>query len=183
MDTPLTSLDLTQNLAGVSGTINGVLNGALGGLLNLDVDVLQIDKLVAPDGDYTRAFSSLSAMAVNILPVSPVAQAQAAPLPSALDIVPTGLPDTGGAMTGLLGLDALSGVTSLLTEGLGINAGTMQATGSFNPVAALAPSIVTPPPAGSVNRVDGKLPRTGTSTAIRPLWGWRWSAPPWASGA
>ncbi len=171
MDTPLTGLDLTQNLAGVSGTINGILNGALGGLLNLDVDVLQIDKLVAPDGDYTTAFSSLSALAVNVLPVSPVAQAQAAPLPSAVDIVPTGLPGTGGAMADLLSLDALSGVTSLLTEGLGINAGTMQASGSFNAVAGLAPSIVTPPPAGSVNRVDGKLPRTGTNTALPALIG------------
>ncbi len=175
-------LDLTQGLdvlGGVSNTVSGTLNSVLGivGLPELlDVDVLEINELVAPDGDYTRALSELNTLGVSLAPLAGILQSTPSG-PQDGSIAALGLVDglvpTGGGMGGvgglgdLLGGDLLGGVTSLLTEGVNIEVGTMASEGFFTPVAALVPTDIVPPAAQPVTPpADGTLPRTGTSTAL-----------------
>jgi hypothetical protein len=120
----LEELALTQGLdvlGGLSNTVSGTLNGVLGtvGLPELlDVDVLEINELVAPDGDYTSALSELRTLGVLIDPLIGILQADSGPQAgsiAALGLV-DGLVPTGAGMGGLG--DLLGGVTSLLTEGV-----------------------------------------------------------------
>lgn len=167
---PLVSdIDLTQGLdvlSGVSDTVTGALDGVLGVVgLNglLDVDVMEITEVVAPDGNYTSALSSLNMLGISIAPLVGILQTDPGPAEgSAADLVPGLLGSTGGGMLDLGEL--LGGVTSILTEGVGINVGTMQSEGFFTPVAALPPGPVDPP--ADVSTPDGKLPRTGTNTVL-----------------
>jgi hypothetical protein len=158
----LNDLDLTQDLALISGlgdTIASTLNSALGLSGLLDVDLLKITEEVVADGDYTKALSSLTAVGVTVNPLVGILQTGSGE-PTAADVLGgSGL--TGGGM-GLLG-GLLGGVTSVLSEGVGINVGTMASEGSFTPVAALPPTPVDPP---KVSTPDGKLPRTGANTTL-----------------
>lgn len=155
------NLDLTQDLALLSGlgdTIASTLNSALGLSGLLDVDLLKITEEVVADGDYTKALSSLTAVGVTVNPLAGILQASGDE-PTASGILgANGL--TGGGM-GLLG-GLLGGVTSVLSEGVGINVGTLASEGSFT-VAGKTPTLVDPP---KVSTPDGKLPRTGASTAL-----------------
>lgn len=155
------NLDLTEDLALLSGlgdTIASTLNTALGLSGLLDIDLLKITEEVVPDGDYTKALSSLTAVGVTVNPLVGVLQAGSTE-PSASDILGgTGL--TGGGM-GLLG-GLLGGVTSVLSDGVGISVGTLASEGSFT-VAGQTPTLVNPP---KISTPDGKLPRTGASTAL-----------------
>lgn len=176
-DLPLVggALNLTQGadvLAGVGDSISGVLNGGLGMPGLLDVDVLDITEVVQPDGDYTNALSTLTALGVDLDPSSilgGVTGQQAGGLLSAGDILGDGLPlgldglPLGGEM------DLLGGVlsaASILTEGLGLQVGEMSSEGFFTPVAALPPNIVAPPAQPVTPPADGTLPRTGADTAL-----------------
>lgn len=155
-------LDLTQDLALLSGlgeTIASTLNSALGLSGLLDIDLLKITEEVAPDGDYSKALSSLTAIGVTVNPLVGALQTGSGELTATDVLGGTGL--TGGGM-GLLG-GLLGGVTSVLSEGAGINVGTMASEGAFSPVAALRPTIVDPP---KVTTPDDKLPRTGADTAL-----------------
>ncbi|MBW3644800.1 MAG: hypothetical protein KY441_04770 [Actinobacteria bacterium] len=156
------NLDLTQDLAllnGLGDTIGSTLNSALGLSGLLDIDLLKITEEVAPDGDYTKALSSLTAIGVTVNPLVGVLQTGSGELTATDVLGGTGL--TGGGM-GLLG-GLLGGVTSVLSEGAGINVGTMASEGAFTAVAALPPTVVDPP---KVATPDGKLPRTGADTAL-----------------
>lgn len=164
----LSNLDLTQGvdvLSGVSGTVTGALDGVLG-VVGLDgllgVDVMEITEVVAPDGSYTTALSSLNMLGVNIAPLMGILQTGGPAEGSAADLVPGLLGSTGEGMLSLEGI--LGGVTSILTEGVGINVGTMQSEGFFTPVAALPATPVDPP--ADVTTPDGKLPRTGADTVL-----------------
>lgn len=161
-------LDLTQGLdvlAGVGDTVSGLLNTGLGLEGLLDIDVLEITELVAPDGDYTNALSGLTALGVNLDPskILGVGILQAESEPTASSILGGGLPVLGGDMDVLGGV---LGVTSILTEGLGIEVGVMESQGFFTPVAALPPDIVPPAAQPVTPPADGTLPRTGGDTAV-----------------
>ncbi|MBW3547005.1 MAG: hypothetical protein KY452_02565 [Actinobacteria bacterium] len=151
------NLDLTQDLAlltGLGDTISSTLNSALGLSGLLDVDLLKITEEVVADGDYTKALSSLTAVGVTVNPL--VGILQTSNEPTASDILgANGL--TGGGMGVLGGL--LGGVTSVLSDGVGISVGTLASEGRFTTASVVAvPTKVSTP--------DGKLPRTGTSTAL-----------------
>ncbi len=165
----LENLDLTQGLdvlAGVSDTVSGLLNSGLGVEGLLDIDVLEITELIQPDGDYTNALSGLTALGVRLDPskILGVGILQADSEPTASSILGSGLPVLGGDMD-LLG-GALGGVTSILTEGLGIEVGVMESQGFFTPVAALPPGIVPPAAQPVTPPADGTLPRTGADSAL-----------------
>jgi LPXTG-motif cell wall-anchored protein len=164
----LENLDLTDDLNVLSGagdTVSNLLNEGLNLPGLLDVDILKITELVEPDGDYTSALSSLTALGVSVNPLVGALQA-GSDEPTAAGILGDGLPVLGGDMDLLGGL--LGGVTSVLSDGAGIEVGTMASEGFFTPVAALPPGIVTPP-AQTVTTPDGKLPRTGANTALPAL--------------
>lgn len=167
----LEGLNLTQGtevLSGIGDTVSGLLNTGLGLDGLLDIDVLDITEIVEPDGDYTKALSGLTALGVNLDPskiLGGITGAQVGGALSALDILGDGgLPVLGGDMLALDGL--LEGVTSILTEGLGIQVGQLQSEGFFTPVAALPPNIVAPPAQPVTPPADGKLPKTGAETAL-----------------
>ena len=165
----LENLDLTQGvdvLAGVGDTVSGLLNTGLGLDGLLDIDVLEITELVQPDGDYTNALSGLTALGVSLDPskILGVGILQADTEPTAGTILGDGLPVLGGDMD-LLGA-ALGGVTSILTEGLGIQVGVMESEGFFTPVAALPPNIVPPAAQPVTPPADGTLPRTGAESTV-----------------
>jgi hypothetical protein len=173
LDLPLLSgdaLDLTQGtevLAGVGDTISSALNDGLGMPGLLDVDVLDITEIIQPDGDYTNALSTLTALGVNLDPsniLGGVGAAQVGGPLSAGDILGDGLPVLGGEMLNLN--EALEGVTSILTDGLGLQVGQMESEGFFTPVAALPPSMVPPAAQPVTPPADGTLPRTGADTAL-----------------
>ncbi|MBW3581406.1 MAG: hypothetical protein KY431_10255 [Actinobacteria bacterium] len=156
------NLDLTQDLALLSGlgdTISSTLNSALGLSGLLDIDLLKITEQVTPDGDYTKALSTLTAIGVTVNPLVGALQTGSGELTATDVLGGSGL--TGGGM-GLLG-GLLGGATSVLSEGVGINVGTMASEGAFTAVAALPPTVVDPP---KVATPDGKLPRTGADTAL-----------------
>lgn len=169
----LEDLDLTQGLdvlGGASNTVSGTLNGVLGivGLPELlDVDVLEINELVQPDGDYTNALSELRTLGVSLAPIAGILQATPGG-PQAGSIADLGLVEdlvpTGGGMGDLA--DLLGGATSILTEGVDIEVGTMASEGFFTPVAALPPSIVPPAAQPVTPPADGTLPRTGADSAL-----------------
>ena len=152
------NLDLTQDLAlltGLGDTISTTLNSALGLSGLLDVDLLKVTEEVVADGDYTKAISSLTAVGVTVNPLVGTLQASSNE-PTASDILGgTGL--TGGGM-GLLG-GLLGGAASVLSDGVGISVGTLASEGRFTvaSVAAVPTKVSTP---------DGKLPRTGASSAL-----------------
>lgn len=163
------NLDLTQGLdvlAGVGDTVSGLLNTGLGLEGLLDIDVLEITELVQPDGDYTNALSGLTALGVSLDPskILGVGILQAEAEPTAASILGDGLPVLGGDMD-LLG-GALGGVSSILTEGLGIEVGVMESEGFFTPVAALPPNIVPPAAQPVTPPADGTLPRTGAESTV-----------------
>ncbi|CAN5863407.1 hypothetical protein BH23ACT1_BH23ACT1_06760 [soil metagenome] len=165
----LEDLDLTQGLdvlAGVSDTVSGLLNSGLGIDGLLDIDVLEITELIQPDGDYTNALSGLTMLGVNLDPskILGVGILQADREPTASSILGDGLPLLGGDMLALDGI--LSGVTSILTEGLGIEVGTMESEGFFTPLAALPPGLVPPAAQPVTPPADGTLPRTGADSAL-----------------
>ncbi len=171
----LEDLDLTDGLdvlAGASDTVSGLLNDGLGLPGLLDIDILEITEEIAPDGDYTRALSGLTALGVSLDPGKILgvgalqAQGSEPTASSILDGLPLGVDGLpiGGEMD-LLG-GALGGVTSILTKGLGIEVGQMQSKGFFTPVAALPPNIVAPPAQPVTPPADGTLPRTGADTTL-----------------
>ena len=166
----LENIDLTKDLnvlSGLGDTVSGLVNTGLGLGDLLDIDLLEIEELVAPDGDYTKALSSLTALGVGIKPLSLIGIAQAgSDEPTARGILGN-VPLLGGAdMLELQGL--LGGVTSVLTKGLDIQVGHMASEGFFTPVAALTPNLVDPP-AKVVTTPDGKLPRTGGGSTLPAL--------------
>ena len=166
----LNNIDLTKDLnvlSGLGDTVSNLLNTGLGLGDLLDIDLLKITELVAPDGDYTKALSSLTALGVSIKPLSLLGIAQASGEPTARGILGDGLPVLGGDMLNLEGL--LGGVTSVLTKGLSIQVGHLASEGFFTPVAALTPNLVDPPAPKLVTTPDGKLPRTGGGSAIPAL--------------
>ncbi len=162
----LRNIDLTKDLdvlSGLGDTVTNLLNTGLGLGDLLDIDLLKIEELVAPDGDYTKALSSLTALGVGIKPLGLVGIASSHDEPTARRILGN-LPLLGGG--DMLELESLlGGVTSVLTEGVDIKVGEMASEGFFTPVAALTPNLVDPP-AKLVTTPDGKLPRTGGSTAL-----------------
>lgn len=164
----LDNIDLTKDLKVLSGlgdTISNLLNTGLGLGDLLDIDVLKIEELVAPDGDYTKALSSLTALGVGLKPLSLVGIASSHDEPTARGILGN-VPLLGGAdMLNLEGL--LGGATSVLTKGLDIKVGHMASEGFFTPVAALTPNLVDPPKAPKASTTpDGKLPRTGGGSTV-----------------
>ncbi|HEV2069384.1 MAG TPA: hypothetical protein VGR26_06290 [Acidimicrobiales bacterium] len=128
--------------------------------------MLEITELAQPDGDYTNALSGLTALGVNLDPskILGVGILQAETEPTAASILGDGLPVLGEDMD-LLG-GALGGVTSILTEGLGIEVGVMESEGFFTSVAALPPDIVPPAAQPVTPPADGTLPRTGADSAL-----------------
>ena len=162
----LENIDLTEDLdvlSGLGDTVTNLLNTGLGLGNLLDIDLLKIEELVAPDGDYTKALSSLTALGVGIEPLDLVGIASSHDEPTARGILGN-VPLLGGAeMLELEGV--LGGVTSVLTKGVDIKVGHMASEGFFTPVAALTPNLVDPP-AKLVTTPDGKLPRTGGGTAL-----------------
>nr|MBA2436896.1 hypothetical protein [Acidimicrobiia bacterium] len=144
----------------------GLLNSGLGIDGLLDIDVLEITELIQPDGDYTNALSGLTMLGVNLDPskILGVGILQADSEPTASSILGDGLPLLGGDMLALDGI--LSGVTSILTEGLGIEVGTMESEGFFTPLAALPPGLVPPAAQPVTPPADGTLPRTGADSAL-----------------
>ncbi|MDP9452920.1 MAG: hypothetical protein M3P97_05920 [Actinomycetota bacterium] len=167
----LEDLDLTQGLdvlAGVGDTISETLNTGLGMEGLLDVDVLEITETIAPDGNYTNALSGLRTLGVSLDPASIVGGVSAMQVGGGVPVVSDVL-DTAplGLGVDMLALDGLlEGVTSILTEGLGIEVGTMESEGFFTPVAALPPNIVPPPAQPVTLPANGTLPRTGADTAL-----------------
>lgn len=163
----LKNIDLTKDLSvltGIGDTVSDLLNTGLGLGDLLDIDILKIEELLAPDGDYTKALSSLTALGVSLNPGELLGGLQAGG-PTASSILGGGLPVLGGDMLNLEGL--LGGVTSILTKGLDIKVATMASEGFFTPVAALTPNLVDPPEAPKVvTTPDGKLPRTGSDTTL-----------------
>ncbi len=162
----LNDIDLTEDLdvlTGLGDTVTNLLNTGLGFGDLLDVDLLEIEELVAPDGDYTKALSSLTALGVGIKPLDLVGIAQAgSDEPTARSILRSGLPVLGGDMVNLE--NVLGGAASVLTEGVDIQVGQLASEGFFTPVAALTPTPVDPP--AKVTTPDGKLPRTGGGSAL-----------------
>ncbi|MBW3579612.1 MAG: hypothetical protein KY431_01060 [Actinobacteria bacterium] len=163
----LNDIDLTEDvdvLTGLGDTVTNLLNTGLGFGDLLDVDLLEIEELVAPDGDYTKALSSLTALGVGIKPLGLVGIAQAGSGgPTARGILGSDLPVLGGDMVNLE--NVLGGATSILTEGVDIQVGQLASEGFFTPVAALTPTPVDPP-AKVVTTPDGKLPRTGGGSTL-----------------
>jgi hypothetical protein len=155
------NLDLTKDLALISGlgdTIASTLNSALGLSGLLDIDLLKITEEVVADGGYNKALSSLTAVGVTVNPLVGILQTGSGE-PTASGILGgNGL--TGGGILQLGGL--LDGVASVLSDGVGINVGTLASEGAFR-VAALPPTPVDPP---KVSTPDGKLPRTGANTIL-----------------
>ena len=165
----LENLELTQGLdvlTGVGDTVSGLLNTGLGLEGLLDIDVLEITEIVQPEGDYTNAMSGLIALGVTLDPskILGVGILQAEKELTAGTVLGDGLPVLGGDMD-LLG-GALGGVTSILSEGLGIEVGVMESEGFFTPVAALPPNIVPPAAQPVTPPADGTLPRTGADGAV-----------------
>ncbi len=162
----LRNIDLTKDLdvlSGLGDTVTNLLNTGLGLGDLLDIDLLKIEELVAPDGDYTKALSSLTALGVGIKPLGLVGIASSHDEPTARGILGN-VPLLGGG--DMLELESLlGGVTSVLTDGVDIKVGEMASEGFFTPVAALTPNLVDPP-AKLLTTPDGKLPRTGGSTAL-----------------
>ncbi|MDQ3353736.1 MAG: hypothetical protein M3507_04500 [Actinomycetota bacterium] len=177
---PLGSLDLTQGtdvLAGLGDTISQTLNTGLGMDGLLDIDVLEITETIAPDGDYTSALSSLNTLGVSLDPGQILGGVAAAQVGSAVPTA-TSILGEGGLPLGLDGLplgnemldleaeDILEGVTSILTDGLDMQVGTLESAGSFTTVAALPPNIVPPSAQPVTPPADGTLPRTGADIAL-----------------
>ena len=160
----VSGLDLTSAadvLAGAAdavtaavGDVLGLVNAQLANLV--DVDVLKIEELVAPDGDYTKATAGVTALTATITPPALVTGAidlndTAAGL---LGQVSTAVP----ALAPVMGqLEASLGGLDLLTAPSTITVGKLTSASSFRPLAAAVP---TAPTTGS------ELPRTGTNAAI-----------------
>jgi hypothetical protein len=158
----LTGLDLTA-AAGVLSAAGDTVSAAVGDVLALvnaqladmvDVDVLEIDRLVAPDGEYATATAAVTALTATLTPP--------ALLTGALDITGTAaelLGQVGAAVPALapvMGqLEASLGGLDLLTSPTTITVGHLSSTSAFRPTSVTVPGTT-----------GGELPRTGSDAAI-----------------
>jgi hypothetical protein len=158
----VSGLDLTAAtdvLAAAGDTISGLVGSVLGtvnaDLANLvDVDVLDIDEVVAADGAYTKADAALTALRATITPPASLLATAAVTDPASgiLDEVGATVPALAPVMSQL---DAALGGLDLLTAPTTITVGRVTSSSAFRPVAATVGATPT-----------GELPRTGGDAAV-----------------
>ena len=137
------------------GSVLGIVNAQLADMV--DVDVLKIEELVAPDGEYTNATASVTALTATLTPP--------ALLTGALDLTGTAsdLLDEVSAAVPVLAplmsqLEATLGGLDVLTAASTITVGQLTSASSFRPVAAVVPTPTV--------TTGSELPRTGTDAAV-----------------
>jgi hypothetical protein len=170
LDLTAPAAQLTQATSAIQSAVNGVLASLNASLANVvKVEVLKVDKSIAPGGGYTNAIAAVTAVKATLTPPATPLSASAlldlngtpvsTLLQSISSTVPTLTPLMAQLEASLGGIQALSAPTE-------ITIGTLASTAAFRPGAGGSSTQVAAP--GSPTGTPAELPRTG-GNALLPL--------------
>jgi hypothetical protein len=170
IDLTAPAAQLTQATSAIQSAVNGVLASLNASLANVvKVEVLKVDKSIAPGGGYTNAIAAVTAVKATLTPPATPLTASAqldlsgTPISTLLQSISSTVPTLTPLMTqleaSLGGIQALSAPTE-------ITIGTLASTAAFRPGAGGSSTQVAAP--GSPTGTPTELPRTG-GNALLPL--------------